>query len=164
VTTITCPQGFGETDRARCIDRAAVALDGTGCLLCPIPPVLIALGGEDELNQRLANRLQGLLSSAWTPPARKTPPSTFHKLSRGKGLSKAVAHYLASYPGATSIPLTKLLRIHNATQSAMDISSVDSLATAIRRQGLPLMWRGGRPFLTISEHTRAFLRSHKEAA
>lgn len=66
--SITCPNGFGETDRARCLDRAACLLPPLACLLCNIPVALIAQGGTDPVNRKLAARLPGLISCPWKAP------------------------------------------------------------------------------------------------
>lgn len=166
--SITCPAGLGETDRGRCIDRAACLLPPLVCMLCPIPPVLIAQGGRNNINRHLAARLPGLISSPWTPPAEVVRQlRVSHKprtISRGLALARAVSRYLEQTPQADSIPLGKLLPIHNAVPMAVDVTSLKDFASIVRRQALPLEWRRGRPFLVVSDHVRAFVRAHKEAA
>lgn len=66
--SITCPNGFGETDRARCLDRAVCLIPPLACLLCNIPVVLIAQGGADPVNRKLAARLPGMISCPWKAP------------------------------------------------------------------------------------------------
>ncbi len=68
MVSITCPNGFGETDRVRCLDRAACLLPPLACLLCHIPVVLIAQGGMDPMNRKIAARLPGLISCPWKAP------------------------------------------------------------------------------------------------
>lgn len=166
--SITCPQGLGETDRGRCVDRAACLLPPLVCMLCPIPPALIAQGGRNNINRHLAAKLTGLISSPWTPPAnvirRLRASKTLGTISRGLALARAVARYLERAPQADSIPLRKLLPIHNAVPNAIDAQDAKALATMLRRQGLPVEKRRGRPFLVVSDHVRAFVRAHKEAA
>ncbi|MHC1791832.1 hypothetical protein [Solidesulfovibrio sp.] len=166
--SITCPNGFGETDRSRCFDRARRLLPPMVCLLCPIPIILVAEGGRDNVNRQVFCRLDSLISSPWTPPpavvrqirASRAPRT----ITRGLALSRAVARYLAKAAGADLISLQKLLPIYNAVPMAVDLADVGELARVIRRQGLPLQFRQGRPFLVVSDHLRAFVRAHKEAA
>lgn len=163
--SITCPNGFGDTDRDRCFDRACCLLPPLACLLCQIPMVLVAEGGRDNLNRQVAARLPGLISSPWTPPPavmREVRASRVPRtIGRGLALSQAVASYLEKNPEAEKILLTHLLRTYNNVPLAIDLPDVPALASICRRQCLPLLFRMGRTYLIVSDHLRAFVRAHK---
>lgn len=168
---ITCPHGQGETDRARCVDRAMAAPEGTGCLLCPVPPVLIALGGEDEINQQLASRLSGLLSCPWTPPVLTPPPLlSSPRLKPGPkptpGRIMALAIYKAlSFGSRRELPktgLSRLLTIYNKIPGVTPLPDSAALYRALRRFGLPVTRSASRSYsLEANAHVRAFVRSYK---
>lgn len=168
---ITCPHGQGETDRVRCIDRAAAAPEGTGCLLCPVPPVLIAYGGEDETNRRLAARLSELLSSPWTPPAVKRPPPIPSPKSKpvrvptpGRIMALAIhkALGLGTRRERPLSSLSRLLTIYNTIPGVTPLSDAAALYRALRRFGLPVTRSATSSYsLEANAHVRAFVRSHK---
>lgn len=97
MTTITCPNGFGETDRHRCFDRAACPGSPRVCLLCPIPFVLVAEGGTDSVNRRLFARLKGLLSKGRKRQRKPVPLSP---------LTQEVLRYMDKAVAVQAVPCT----------------------------------------------------------
>lgn len=168
MVSITCPHGHGETDRSRCLDRAVCLLPPLTCLLCPIPMVLIAEGGRDNINRKVFRRLDSLISSPWTPPPAVLREIRISRLpgtiARGRSLAMAMGSYLSRSPYAERIPLRGLLSIHNAIPRAIDVQTVEDLARVCRRQGLSVSWQHGRAFLVVSDHVRAFVRAYVKAA
>lgn len=155
VTRVECPEGQGTTDRRRCFD---LALTRPACWRCPIPVALIAHDGEDAVNRAAAACLSPLLSCPWTPPALQK--ASRGAIPRAKALSLAIRAYLAKHPHAERLSISRLLPVHNAVPNAVDAPDAKALAALLRRQGLPLEWSKGRPFLKISDHVRAFVRAY----
>jgi hypothetical protein len=167
--TITCPHGFGETDRSRCVDRVACLLPHLVCVTCPVPVALIAIDGMDA--DAVAGRLTRLLSSAWTPPVvpRKCTRPFNGSMPRGKALALALRRTLglgkAKQPAPAKVGLAKLLRDYRRLDRAPHLADVEHLRRALRQCGLPMTAAGNSFVVEACDHVRAFVRSYyKEAA
>uniref|UniRef100_I2Q2L9 Uncharacterized protein n=1 Tax=Desulfovibrio sp. U5L TaxID=596152 RepID=I2Q2L9_9BACT len=111
--TITCPEGYGETDRAACVKRVTNQ-PGSRCLFCRIPVALIAADGDDEWNRIAAARLSTLISSSWPRPAGyETLPleagatTETHAELPAPPQAPAVAHTITSTAAGTRVPAHK---------------------------------------------------------
>lgn len=158
---ITCPHGYGETDRIRCLDRVAVLLPPLVCLLCPIPIYLIADPDQGGINRALVARLAPSLSPSKSLRDRLPPV-----VPRAEGLAIAMAAAMQTEEGQERLSLSGLLRRINAIPGVPDLPDMDALRRLIRSQGLRLeRGNNGRFCLPVNDRTRAFVRCYsKEAA
>lgn len=183
--SITCPHGCGETDRGRCLDRATPPLDRRVCRACLIPARLIAWGGLDPLNRRLAAGLVGLISSPWTPPAQKPAaaaqpkakpapkpakpairqPPRHGSIPRHRALAMALAAALQTCRGGV-VPEKALERRYRAVKHAPALKGPGDILRVVRRAGLPVQrLSANRLVVPVNDHVRAFIRCYiKEAA
>lgn len=157
---ILCPHGFGETDLVQCLDRTADKKVRKTCLRCPLPVILIALDGQDAVNQAVAARLVRALSCPWPKPA--YTGFVPHTIPRAKGLAMALSAAMRTKAGQTRISLSDLRRRFNAIPGAPDLPDVATLRTLIRTQGLRMDRLANNTFvLPVTDHVRAFVRSYK---
>ena len=183
--SITCPNGHGETDRRRCLDRATPPRAMRQCSVCLIPARLIARGGVDPLNRRLAAGLVGLISSPWTPPAQKPAaaaqpkakpapkpakpavrqPPRHGSIPRHRALAMALAAALQTCRGGV-VPETALARRSNAIKPAPALKGDSDILRVVRQAGLPVQrLSANRLVVPVNDRVKAFIRCYiKEAA
>jgi hypothetical protein len=174
MTSITCPQGLGDTDRTRCIDRAACLLPPMACACCPIPMILIA-EGRDNFNRRIAGRLRKYISSPWKGPAipRRRKPTPIREPKPTPGLFMAIAIRTAlALDTARPQPkasLSRLLTVYNQTPGVTPLANQAALYRALRRFGLPVRRASSSLYskaynIEPNDHIRAFVRGYCKAA
>ena len=167
--TITCPAGLGETDKGRCLDRAAASPPRGVCLTCRLPIALIAWGGADPVNVALAAGLEGLIVTPQPGSARPLPvvtpaPAKRHgNRPRHEALALALASAMRTRRNGV-VPERVLERHYRAVPGAPALTQ--SILRVVRQAGLPVERTApSRLVVPINAHVRAFVRAYtKEAA
>lgn len=160
--SITCPSGFGKTDRNRCMDQVSCLLPSLTCLRCPIPVVLVAAEGDDICNRALAARLPGLISSPWTPPKQFLRPVKNLKrlLPRHRALALALVAAITASPRGEITERIMESR-YLAVKNAPPLRNRGDMMRIIRAAGLPVQRKSKNQLvIPVNDHVRAFVRAY----